>query len=1076
MKPAFFKGPEYVPDTPRPWLSNMRDVAKEEGKRVYLAQCGEVAERYTFSSFVERAEKLARGLVFVGGLHRGDVLAVVLPGKPDLVCLSFFAAASVGVIFNNVNPLLPAVQKKSHFAIVQPRMIITTESEFEACKAAVAGLPQVVIVTVSSSTATCGVLLSDLLMERDDPRVVVPAWDAAVAGSQMGSLDIALYACTGGSTAGPKVCPWSYRAVSPAAMQMGICRETQVVPVPLHSTLGAKCFIAAFFNRNTLVLPHGFSAEAMMRIIREHHATFLAMVPEMATAILACRKQEEEQGRSSQGLEQLRLVFLAGAPAPPDLLQHMMDVFSLERCWTGYGMTEASHMYASPSGNKKEGATLGLGVELKITDDAGALLPVGVRGHIMCRTPNSSNLYLRDEEKSKETFMPDGWINTGDNGYFDEYGRLHFTGRSKDMIKRSGQQVWPAEVEAVLGKDPAVQCSAVVGVPDVLQGETVAAFVVPVVKSTIVTAEGRHAFAASLRKYAESNMLPVSVPQYTFCLPELPLVNHSGKVDKVQLGKLVPSLLQQLWVDQKAEMPPEQVPTSETSKRIAHIWADVIGVPEDTISLDADFYLLGGSSMAAVHVASALAKFYPSAEPGFLTRCPTIRLLECALESKATPAAESAIDWSSELRLPADVAPRVGATLAAFPPRAIFVTGGTGFLGAHVLAEIIAHTPSSTVISCLVRSSDPAEGRLRLAQAMKTNLLGDAYEAILANRVELVCGDLSLERFGLKQDAFDALAASVDVIYHVGALVHWSAPYHILKPANVMGTVEVLRLACGGSKLVPVHHVSTIEVAHYASRYCSETEPLTDTPPPSILPYVVSKWAAEKLIEVAKRRGIPVTVYRPSFVGGSTVTGAFNGDDYYWKLLKGSVQLGQHPAWAKAPFVVSPVNGVAEVIRSASQLAASTTVGKVLHLISQRPLSFADLFHAAVDFGYDMREEDPSTWLKAAEASGSDSPLAPLQFMLRATTAQVAAPGVPLAATRAAADAMLGHDAVDKCLELNAAGLLPQLELAVATVFMPVPTRAGAPTLDECRLRRGGSGDNNNDGEWLQRVSRRHVR
>src|SRR5262249_32775109 len=145
-------------------------------------------------------------------------------------------------------------------------------------------------------------------------------------------------------------------------------------------------------------------------------------------------------------------------------------------------------------------------------------------------------------------------------------------------------------------------------------------------------------------------------------------------------------------------------------------------------------------------------------------------------------------------------------------PGRVFLTGATGFLGPFLLNDLLRQTRAE--IYCLVRSDTVEEGKRRLRESL------DAYglwEEGLGGRIVAGPGALSRPLLGLSREQFDQLAAGTDAVFHNGAQVHMVSPYETLKAANVLGTREVLRLACQ-SRTKPVHYISTVSVFDLAMR------------------------------------------------------------------------------------------------------------------------------------------------------------------------------------------------------------------------------------------------------------------
>ncbi|MFM6899326.1 MAG: thioester reductase domain-containing protein, partial [Microcystis panniformis] len=216
----------------------------------------------------------------------------------------------------------------------------------------------------------------------------------------------------------------------------------------------------------------------------------------------------------------------------------------------------------------------------------------------------------------------------------------------------------------------------------------------------------------------------------------------------------------------------------------------------------------------------------------------------------------------------------------------ILLTGATGFLGAYLLEELLQKT--SADIYCLVRCSNIEEGKNRLQKNLEFYSL---WQDDFNSRIVPIVGDLGKPLFGLSQLAFEGLAAIIDIIYHNGAWVNSARPYSTLKPVNVLGTQEVLRLA-SREQTKPVHFVSTLGV--FLGDNQEEIGRITEMDSPNFVNlqggYRQSKWVAEQLVMVAQKRGLPACIYRPSRIIGNSKTG-INGNfqDFLCILLKGCI-------------------------------------------------------------------------------------------------------------------------------------------------------------------------------------------
>ncbi|PCI24560.1 MAG: polyketide synthase [SAR324 cluster bacterium] len=293
------------------------------------------------------------------------------------------------------------------------------------------------------------------------------------------------------------------------------------------------------------------------------------------------------------------------------------------------------------------------------------------------------------------------------------------------------------------------------------------------------------------------------------------------------------------------------------------------------------------------------------------------------------------------------------------PPKAIFLTGATGLLGAYLLQSLLQQTNAD--IYCLIRSDSPDSGKQRLQRHLKSySIWTDSFNS----RIFPIIGDLAKPLFGLSTQEFDQLSQTIDLIYHNGAQISFIRPYKALKATNVLGTHEIIRLA-GLNKTKPVHFISTLAVffnqsSTTANALISETEiPKYDAGLKG--GYKQSKWVAEELIRLAQERGLPACIYRPVRISGHSQTGITqNFDDFFFRLLKGCIHLKQFPRLDIA-ITLLPVDYVCEAVIQLSLRKAP--FGRAFNLLNPTPMPWKSFIKIFMSWGYELQEVNLDDWM-----------------------------------------------------------------------------------------------------------------
>lgn len=516
----------------------LEEQALRYGEREAIVGSG---QRMTYKTLYQAVRRVACGMLALG-IHRGDNVAVLMGNRPEWIvaCLAIqhLGARVVALTtWSTPRELEYALQQADVSALIavdsfKKHDYRQTLSQIRANSERCHRLRH--IVWVSDHDIELARNESELTwhaLNESGKQVTVEAVDAA-AGKVTGD-DIALMLYSSGSTAAPKCVMLQHRAMIENAWHIGERQHTTEIDrvwlaVSLFWSFGsANAMMNSLSHGGCVVLQEVFDpAEALALIERERCTIFYGM-PNMVQAL------DEHPNRRSHDLSSLRSGATIGTP---EQLMRVINLGAREIC-NVYGLTETYGNCAvtdakEPLEQRINSVGMPLpGVNVRIHDAAtGAEMPVGQAGEIRVKGYIFAG-YYKDEEKTREAFDTDGYFRTGDLGFMDATGRLFYRGRIKEMIKSGGINIAPIEVEETLMRYPSVRTAYVVGLPDPVVDEVLAA--------VIVLQPGSSPCTEEIIAFCRSELAAYKVPS-TFRFishEELPLT-VTGKVLKMGLPAL----------------------------------------------------------------------------------------------------------------------------------------------------------------------------------------------------------------------------------------------------------------------------------------------------------------------------------------------------------------------------------------------------------------------------------------------------------------------------------------------------------------------------------------------------------
>jgi fatty-acyl-CoA synthase len=507
--------------------ANLERAVARFGDREALVSCGQ-GRRYTYAELGAAVDELARALM-AAGLATGDRIGIWSPNCVEWTLVQY-ATAKLGAILVNINPAYRTSELE--YALKQSgcRMLVAAPafktSDYRAMIAEVRpSLPELDRVVFLDSSdwdelmAGAGQVSAEELRGRSDA---------------LGPDDPINIQYTSGTTGFPKGATLTHRNILNNGYFVGeACRYTEedriCIPVPFYHCFGMVMGnLGATTHGAAMVIPApAFEPEATLKACAEERCTSLYGVPTMFIA------QLDHPSFAQYDLTSLRTGIMAGSPCPVEVMKRVMDLMHMSEVGIAYGMTETSPVSTQTAHDDPVDKRVGsVGrvqphVEVKIIDpEGGATVARGDPGELCTRGYSVMAGYWNDPERTAEAIDAEGWMHTGDLATMDDEGYVNIVGRSKDMVIRGGENVYPREVEEFLYGHPSIADVQVIGVPDTRYGEELMAWIIP--------REGASLDADAVREFCQGRIAHYKIPRYVKTVDAFPMT-VTGKVQKFKM-------------------------------------------------------------------------------------------------------------------------------------------------------------------------------------------------------------------------------------------------------------------------------------------------------------------------------------------------------------------------------------------------------------------------------------------------------------------------------------------------------------------------------------------------------------
>lgn len=892
----------------------------------------------TFNDIHKQSDSIAQFLI-EQKIQVGDYVAVYMQRSMEAV-VSMLGVMKAGAIYVPLSPDNPDERNEYILEDTQAKFILTDLSTNEKVNLLNQKIPKELYARIEEK---------ELLVKPN----VIPT-------------DIAYIIYTSGSTGRPKGVKIPHKSIATFAFAekdvYGFQDDdilTQFYTLTFDASLLELC--PMIFHGNTLYMlskDERLDISLFAEAVKSQQIDYVMMIPMSALKQYLLFATDED----IEKLQRLKCFGVGGETLPVDTVRLFQETFGLIPLKNVYGPTECSVLtttYTIDTLLPKETTTIPIGTPLPnyrvhILNDAFSYCPIGVTGELYIETFALAEGYLHLPEKTAEVFVQtphseNKMYRSGDLVRLLPSGQIEFIGRKDTQVKIRGYRVELGEIEEHLLGIAEIADGAIIAKE--IQGDLAIVGYYQVKENASCTPED---VLYLLKQQVPDYMLP----SYIIELEQFPLL-PSGKINRTALKERMIEVMSTSMDDTE-----KLKPVNEEEAIILKAWQDTL--LQQSIGTDEDFFEIGGHSLKVLAILTQLKKPFPMLKINDFFEHRTIQALANYVRT-STIEEEIVIETVHKELIEHPKLLQSEKTFETITQQSILLTGATGYLGAHILFELLQHE-NVTDIAVLVRATSHEEGLQRILDQLRYYQPNAPLNDLLEKTtLHTMIGDFTKPNLGVSSSDLEWLQKNVQSLIHCGADVRHFGDAEHFKKTNIDSTAYLIDFAQSCSS-IRFHYVSTLGIQEDLASEGKWDDFLTK---PSILDapdveslYTNSKLASEKLLQKAYEQGLPVTIYRPGNISCQSTTGIFQKNidtNAVYRMFKSFILLEKAP---DVDFMMdfTMVDYASSLITNIA--LSNNTIGGIYNICNTTLISFKDVLKHFKQFGYTIELVDEQDFIQ----------------------------------------------------------------------------------------------------------------